>query len=28
MNIVINEKKNFEIPKTPFIISVDNKDFS
>jgi len=27
MNIIINEKNNFELPKTPFVISVDNKDF-
>ena len=27
MNIVINEKKNFELPKMPFIISVSYKDF-
>jgi len=27
INIVINEKKNIELPKIPFIISVSYKDF-
>jgi len=27
MNIVINDKKNFKLPKMPFVVSVGTNDF-